>query len=196
MRHRNVLLPLLAATAAGGLALTGAPAASAGAHHDRGPTVVGPYKHLVVIYEENHSFDNLYGALGTRRPPEGRRPAAAPKSTHGAARPGRHPVPLPAAERRQPHLARPVADHVLRDPAHDVPASAFRNTPCSHRRLHQADGHHLPAPGVFAANGVLKGTGRSRAAAPGTSCTASTRSSTSSTAAGRTGTSPAATPSG
>jgi len=21
---------------------------------------LGPYKHLVVIYEENHSFDNLY----------------------------------------------------------------------------------------------------------------------------------------
>ena len=67
MRHRNVLLPLLAATAAGGLALTGAPAASAGAHNDRGPTVVGPYKHLVVIYEENHSFDNLYGTWGASR---------------------------------------------------------------------------------------------------------------------------------
>ena len=65
MRRRTVLLPLLAATAAGGLALTGTPAASAGVHHDRGPTVVGPYKHLVVIYEENHSFDNLYGGWGT-----------------------------------------------------------------------------------------------------------------------------------
>ena len=64
LRRRTVLFPLLAATAAGGLALTGAPAATAGVHHDPGPRVVGPYKHLVVIYEENHSFDNLYGSWG------------------------------------------------------------------------------------------------------------------------------------
>ena len=28
------------------------------------PTLPGGYKHLVVIYEENHSFDNLYGHWG------------------------------------------------------------------------------------------------------------------------------------
>src|SRR3954447_20544234 len=27
-------------------------------------TLLGGYKHLVVIYEENHSFDNLYGRWG------------------------------------------------------------------------------------------------------------------------------------
>src|ERR1700730_16348726 len=29
------------------------------AHEDQGP--LGAIKHIVVIYEENHSFDNLYG---------------------------------------------------------------------------------------------------------------------------------------
>jgi phospholipase C len=39
--------------------LVAAPAAAA---PDKGP--LGNYKHLVVIYEENHSFDNLYGMWG------------------------------------------------------------------------------------------------------------------------------------
>ncbi len=28
------------------------------------PKLPGRFKHLVVIYEENHSFDNLYGSWG------------------------------------------------------------------------------------------------------------------------------------
>src|SRR4029079_4429124 len=39
--------------------LTAAPVA---AKPDKGP--LGNYQHLVVIYEENHSFDNLYGLWG------------------------------------------------------------------------------------------------------------------------------------
>ena len=31
----------------------------------RGPALAGGFKHLVVIYEENHSFDNLYGTWGS-----------------------------------------------------------------------------------------------------------------------------------
>lgn len=59
----------LAAAAAGLTAITAfsaMPAADAGRwhhHHDEvGP--MGGYKNLVVIYEENHSFDNLYGTWG------------------------------------------------------------------------------------------------------------------------------------
>ena len=29
-----------------------------------GPKPLGNFKHVVVIYEENHSFDNLYGLWG------------------------------------------------------------------------------------------------------------------------------------
>ena len=42
------------------LALTALPAA--GSESDRGESQLGKINHIVVIYEENHSFDNLYGA--------------------------------------------------------------------------------------------------------------------------------------
>ncbi len=48
-----VLMPLASAPASG--------TAAAGRHHRS----FAGYKHLVVIYEENHSFDNLYGGWGT-----------------------------------------------------------------------------------------------------------------------------------
>ena len=35
---------------------------SVGAKSPKGP--LGNFKHIVVIYEENHSFDNLYGLWG------------------------------------------------------------------------------------------------------------------------------------
>ncbi len=52
------------------LALTATSAAadptSQSDRHDRGdPVVVGRFSHLVVIYQENHSFDNLYGSWGS-----------------------------------------------------------------------------------------------------------------------------------
>ena len=66
---------VLAAGAVGATAVT--PAGAAGhrpgtrSHHTGHPSghrstgrLPGGYKHLVVIYEENHSFDNLYGGWG------------------------------------------------------------------------------------------------------------------------------------
>ena len=41
------------------LALTALPAA--GSESDGGQSQLGKINHIVVIYEENHSFDNLYG---------------------------------------------------------------------------------------------------------------------------------------
>src|SRR3979411_130458 len=41
------------------LALTALPAA--GSESDRGGSQLSKINHIVVIYEENHSFDNLYG---------------------------------------------------------------------------------------------------------------------------------------
>jgi phospholipase C len=67
--HRTSrLLATVAAVVAA--AFAAAPAVFAGeAHHaaaakGKPPTLPGGYKHLVVIYEENHSFDNLYGSWG------------------------------------------------------------------------------------------------------------------------------------
>ena len=56
-RSSKVLITIVAA-----LALTLAPMASASAANT-GP--LGTYKHIVIIYEENHSFDNLYGNWGS-----------------------------------------------------------------------------------------------------------------------------------
>ena len=51
----------LAASAALGLTSGSANAVPRGNHS---PSAIGHFKHLVVIYEENHSFDNLFGGWG------------------------------------------------------------------------------------------------------------------------------------
>jgi acid phosphatase len=60
MHRSGRLRAVLASTAL--LSLTLLTAAPVAAKPDKGP--LGNYKHLVVIYEENHSFDNLYGLWG------------------------------------------------------------------------------------------------------------------------------------
>ena len=56
----------LAGQRATALALVGVAAGRAGVADAKAPapTLPGGYRHLVVIYEENHSFDNLYGGWG------------------------------------------------------------------------------------------------------------------------------------
>jgi phospholipase C len=63
MRRIAFLSGATAAAVAGAVGLAGGFASSAAAHT---PTngAIGRYKHLVVIYEENHSFDNVYGLWG------------------------------------------------------------------------------------------------------------------------------------
>ena len=95
-------------------------------------------KHIVVIYEENHSFDNLYGGWEGVNGLRGRR-----RGAHAPGQPGRHAVPVPAAERRQPHLAaagrRPAPTprrHRVREP---LPERAVpRSTTTSRRRRRRA----------------------------------------------------------
>ena len=52
----RILVPAVLASL---LALTALPAA--GSESDRGSSPLGKINHIVVIYQENHSFDNLYG---------------------------------------------------------------------------------------------------------------------------------------
>ena len=76
---------------------------------------------------------------GRRRPPQRRRRA------HDAGQPGRRSLRVPAAERRQPHVAAAAGDvH-----EHDAPAfsSHFTQRPVQDRRLHRADRHDLPGAG-------------------------------------------------
>jgi phospholipase C len=165
VRRRTVLLPLLAATAAGGLALTGAPAATAGVqrdhghHRDQGPTVVGPYKHLVVIYEENHSFDNLYGNWGRVGGQRVDGLQSAPRSrTVQRAQDG---TPYRCLLQNDVNLTSPdPLPATCSDPAHGVPASAFRNSPWNIDRYIKPTDTTCPPPGPSSPPlGTKKGTG-------------------------------------
>src|SRR4051794_18629111 len=63
---RNIRTTVLALIAALAIVLVPSTQADAGPHHAaaKHKQSIGGYKHLVVIYEENHSFDNLYGGWG------------------------------------------------------------------------------------------------------------------------------------
>jgi phospholipase C len=63
MRHKAILAAVAAVAVAGAVGLVSSPAGAA-AHGGPANGPLGDYNHLVVIYEENHSFDNLYGLWG------------------------------------------------------------------------------------------------------------------------------------
>jgi acid phosphatase len=149
---RSVLVTAATVLAAGSLSAT---ASAAPGGHDRGPTVIGSYQHLVVIYEENHSFDNLYGAWGSvgRQHVDGLASADQVHTTQVAQNGDAYgcllqddvnltsPTPLPTT---------------CVDTAHGVPASAFTNDPFTIDNYIGPMDKTCPAPGVFAPNGVLK----------------------------------------
>ncbi len=152
----------IAAGCAAILALT-ASAATAGASSpadrrhddDHRQGQLGGFKHLVVIYEENHSFDNLYGSWGSVNGQHVEGLADAPQlNTTQVAQNGdaygcllqndvnlTSPIPLPST---------------CKDTAHGVPASAFTNDPFTIDNYIKAQDKTCPPPGVFAPNGVLK----------------------------------------
>ena len=98
-------------------------------------------KHIVVIYEENHSFDNLYGGW------EGVNGLANADAAHThPGQPDRQRVRLPEAARREPRLAAALARRARRD-ARDRTAvhEPLPERAVHDRRLHRADRHDLPA---------------------------------------------------
>ena len=110
----------------------------------RAHTLPGGYKHLVVIYEENHSFDNLYGGWGSVNGQRVDGPRQASRHGHSTqvAQDG---TPYGCLLQNDVNLTSPAAARrPARTPAHGVAASHFRNQPVPHRRLHQARGQDLP----------------------------------------------------
>ena len=133
--------------------LAGAAVFAGAARPSAKTTPLDKVDHIVVIYEENHSFDNLYGGW---EGVNGR--ANADRGQDDPGRPAGRPVHLPEAERRQPggaagdvhrqraRLLERVHEHVVPD-----------------RSADPGDGDHLPD----AADRVLvpeRGAERSRAA--------------------------------
>jgi acid phosphatase len=118
-------------------------------------TLPGGYRHLVVIYEENHSFDNLYGHWGRV---EGQRVDGlrqAPVST-------RRQVAEDGSRYRcllqdDVNLRAPSPlSSTCRDARHGVPDSHFRNRPFRIDDYIRPEDRTCPAPGASAPDGVLK----------------------------------------
>jgi acid phosphatase len=123
-----------------------------------GPAVVAGFTHLVVIYEENHSFDNLYGGWGTvgHDRVDGLPSAQAARTVQVAQDGTRYSCLL----QNDVNLTSPPLASSCTDSAHGVAASAFTNRPF------RIDDHigpldtTCPTPGVAAAGGVPKGSGQ------------------------------------
>jgi phospholipase C len=117
----------------------------------------GGFRHLVVIYQENHSFDNLFGTWG---PVHGER-------VNGLHR-ARLPHTLQVAQdgttydcllQLDVNLTSPPLDDTCQDPAHGVAASRFVNRPFRIDSYIKATDETCPTPGgPFAPNGVVKGS--------------------------------------
>jgi phospholipase C len=138
----------LGLTAAG--ALVAAPPTQAGPVKPH--TFPGGYKHLVVIYEENHSFDNLYGGWGpvNGQAVEGRADATS------ATQVDQNGVPFGCLPQQDVNLTSPPLSSTCSDPAHGIAASHFVNQPFRIEDHIAADDKTCPAPGVSAPNGVVK----------------------------------------
>jgi acid phosphatase len=140
-------VPASAAVPAGKAAPTGKPTGS----------LPGGYKNLVVIYEENHSFDNLYGAWGRvgGQVVNGLQNAS-PAKVRQVAQDG---TAYRCLLQNDVNLASPPLSSTCHDPAHGVPDSHFRNWWFTIDKYIKPTDTTCPAPGVFAPNGVPKGQG-------------------------------------
>ncbi|AKT50284.1 phospholipase C [Arsenicicoccus sp. oral taxon 190] len=159
----------LGASAAIAIALAGS--TTAAAHDHDGPrgkghgkpsptqqqTILGGYQHLVVIYQENHSFDNIYGSWGKvgGKQVEGLRQASASTRTQV----GQDGKPFTALPQNDVNLTSPPLPNLRQDPGHGITASAFDNRPFQVTDYIRKDDTTCAPAGVYAPHGVLKGQG-------------------------------------
>jgi acid phosphatase len=116
---------------------------------------LGRIKHIVVVYEENHSFDNLYGGW------EGVNGLASADAAH-TAQVNQSGTPYGCLLQNDVNLTSPDP---LASTCHDATTSTafdshFANEPFKIDAFIKPSDTTCPAPGVFAANGVKNGSGR------------------------------------
>ncbi|MDQ6917994.1 MAG: phosphoesterase [Candidatus Dormibacteraeota bacterium] len=110
--------------------------------------------HIVVIYQENHSFDNLFGNWEGVK---GRASATAARTLQ-VSQAG---VTFTCLKQNDVNLTSPPLAASCTDVTTATPfTSAFTNAPFSIDALIPPSATTCPAPGVFAANGVPNGTGQ------------------------------------
>ena len=156
--HRK-LLATAAAVAMAAAGVVGSTAPAEGHHHGHGhghqgqEGLPGGYKHLVVIYEENHSFDNLYGGWDR----VGHDKVEGLAKVRNAAQVDQHGTAYGCLQQVDVNLTSPTPlSTTCTDPAHNIAASHFTNKPFRIDDYIKPEDKTCPAPGVFAANGVLK----------------------------------------
>jgi len=136
--------------AAAALAVPALPAAAAG------PSGLAAVNHIVVIYQENHSYDNLFGQWpgtnGLSAPP-----AATPRSTQV----GQGGTPYTCLKQDDVNLTSPPQPASCADSTTGSPfSSAFVNAPFAiDDYIGRTDTTCPPDGGAFKANGYAKGTG-------------------------------------
>jgi phospholipase C len=133
----------LAALAAGLIAVPATSAATA----SRGSDQLSKINHIVVIYEENHSFDNLYGGW------EGVNGLATAAAAQHATQVDEAGTPFDCLLQNDVNLTSPPLSVTCTDAAHGI-ASHFTNNPFSIEAYLPKDARTCPQPGVFAPNGL------------------------------------------
>ncbi|MFL6131688.1 MAG: alkaline phosphatase family protein [Nocardioidaceae bacterium] len=127
--------------------------------HWRRGRLPGGYKHLVVIYEENHSFDNLYGRWGEVN---GRRVIGTGNASLAhTIQEDQHGSPYFCLLQNDVNLTSPTPlTSRCQDPEHNVPNSHFSNMPFTIDDYIKPEDTTCPPPETRAgANGVPKGSG-------------------------------------
>jgi acid phosphatase len=138
--------------AAAGLALLAAPGV-AGAATKAQSTDLAKVKHIVVIYEENHSFDNLYGGW---KHVNGRADADA-AHTRQVSQDG---TPYKCLLQNDVNLTTPpLSSRCAEVVGSTAFQSHFQNAPFAIERYIKPADATCPAPGVSSSNGVIKGQG-------------------------------------
>ena len=141
LRHRRTLA--LCAAAALALAAPAVAAAHGSGHDDHHGKGLRSVKRIVVIYEENHSFDNLYGGW---EGVNGLRRADAAHTTQV----DQNGMPFACLAQNDVNLTTPPLGTACSS------SSNFFNRPFLIDDFIKPTDKTCPAPGVFAANGVLK----------------------------------------
>jgi acid phosphatase len=142
--RRRRLLTAVAIAPLTAISVAGTPAGAA-------PAKGSSIDHIVVIYEENHSFDNLFSGWEGVNGLAGATPQAqvAPDGTV-----------LPCLPQVDVNLASPPLPVTCSGSVGATTInSAFTNAPFTIDDYVGPDDTTCPAPGVFASNGVLNGTG-------------------------------------
>jgi acid phosphatase len=138
--------------AGGALAVAGALAAVPTTGYASSDDGLEGIKHIVVIYEENHSFDNLFGGWERVNGVQGQAASGhvTQVATDGTA--------LPCLPQNDVNLTSPtpLAATCTGTSAGATIASAFDNTPFLIDGYIGAADKTCPAPGVFAAHGLVK----------------------------------------